>query len=192
MAETPEVQTLSVDDFNSILSDIRGFGITDAEEIVTMVVGGRKIQLRISNISNDDEVGALIRCDVVKGHAWVQRMRCEILARSITWINGADLSKIQYVVDPYSEDKEERPVRLVLVDILMKWGQEAVLTLWKIYMVHCQSIENSLIEQLPDSQLMTETEKRFLERVAEELQVIASTAITETADAITSPPVDEE
>ena len=190
MAETTNTQNLTTEDMDAILMDLKGFGITDAEEIVTMTVQGRKIQLRIANVSNDDEITGMVRCETVKGHAWVQRMRCEILAKAITWINGADLSQVEYALDPYSGD--ERPIRLILVDLLMKWGQECVLTLWKIYMVHCQRIEDDLMEQLPDSQIMTETEKRFLARVEEELVTASAQAIAETADLAAAPLVGEE
>ena len=69
------------------------------------------------------------------------------------------------------------------MDSLLRWGQEAVLVLWKIYMVHCQRIEDSLLEQLPDAQILTETERRFLSRMESELAELGANAIQETAEA---------
>ena len=42
--------------------------------------------------------------------------------------------------------------------------------LWKVLMVHCQRIEDRLFESLPDSQIMTDVEKRFLSQAMEEIQ----------------------
>jgi hypothetical protein len=173
---------LSPEEVSTILFDLKGFGIADNEEIITLNVRGRRVQLRVSNISNDDEVFGMMRTEGVKGFAWVQRMRCEILARAITWINGVETSTVEYAVDPYSG--EERPLKLILVDMLMKWGQEAVLIFWKIYMLHCQNLENSILEQLPDAMVMTQVEQRFLARVGEELAAVGALAIAETAEEI--------
>lgn len=181
----PAPGTLSPQDVAAILFDLKSFGITDAEEIITMTIKGKKIQLRVANVSNDDEIFAQIRAEGLKGYAWVQRMRCEILSKAITWINGVSLAEVDYALDPYTN--EERPIRLILVDMLIKWGQEVVLVLWKLYMVHCQKIEDSLTEQLPDSLIMTEAEKRFMDRVGEELAAAGALAITETAELIATP-----
>ena len=56
------------------------------------------------------------------------------------------------------------------VGIIMGWGQEVVNVLWKILMVHCQRIEDRLFESLPDSQIMTEVEKRFIGQAMQEIQ----------------------
>lgn len=181
----PAPGALSPGEVADILADLKTFGITDAEEIITMTVKGKKIQLRVANISNDDEIFAQIRADGLKGYSWVQRMRCEILAKAITWINGVAVADVDYAIDPYSG--EERPLRLILVDMLIRWGQEVVLVLWKLYMVHCQKIEDSLTEQLPDSLVMTEAEKRFMARISEELAAAGALAITETAELAATP-----
>lgn len=185
----PTPGTLSPGEVADILADLKSFGITDAEEIITLNIKGKKVQLRVSNVSNDDEIFAQLRTDGLKGYSWVQRMRCEILAKAITWINGVNLAEVDYAIDPYSGD--ERPIRLILVDMLIKWGQEVVLVLWKLYMVHCQKIEDSLTEQLPDSLVMTEAEKRFMERIGEELAQVGATAITETAELAATPSTPE-
>lgn len=171
---------MSQEALDALLLDIKGFGIKDNEEIITMTVGGRRLQLRITNLSNEDEIFSMLRSEGLKGYPWIHRTRCELLARAITWINGVTIDEGLYANDPYGEG--QRPVRLILVDTLLRWGQEAVLVLWKIYMVHCQRIEDSLLEQLPDAQILTETERRFLARIEDELAEMGATAIQETAE----------
>jgi hypothetical protein len=181
----PAPGALSPEDVAAILADLKTFGIADNEEIITLTVKGKKVNIRVANVSNDDEIFSQIRTEGLKGFAWVQRMRCEILARAVTWLNGVNLAEVEYALDPYS--KEERPIRLILADMFMKWGQEAILVLWKIYMVHCQRIEDSLTEQLPDSLVMTEVERRFMDRIGEELAQVGALAITETAELAATP-----
>lgn len=171
-------------EFDQLLSDIQGFGISSNEDLITINVRGRELKLQIANISPDDEIFAMERATGLKGYAWVQRMRCEILAKAITAINGVRVDTVPYSVDPLDPNKGERPTRLILVDLLAGWGQEVVLVLWKIYLVHCQNLENELLEQLPDAQVMTEVEKRFMDRISAELEAIGVQAITETAAAV--------
>lgn len=175
---------MSQEALDALLLDIKGFGIKDNEEIITMTVGGRRLQLRITNLSNEDEIFSMLRSEGLKGYPWIHRTRCELLARAITWINGVTIDEGLYANDPYGEG--QRPVRLILVDTLLRWGQEAVLVLWKIYMVHCQRIEDSLMEQLPDAQILTETERRFLRRMEDELAELGAAAIQETAEVAAS------
>lgn len=181
--DTQELQesVLSTEAFNAVLEDIKSFGITDTEEIITMTVKGQRVQLRFSNVSDYDDIESQMRSQQLKGFAWVQHMRAEILARATTWINGVDLRTIQYAKDPYTGD--DRPLVLILADMYRRWGQQATLVLWKCYMVHCQRLEDNLIEQLPDSAIATEVESRFLQRVAEDLQTIGSAAVAETISA---------
>jgi len=180
MTESTTPDVLTPVEINSILSDITGFGITDTEEIITMTVKGREVRLRLSTVSPDDEVQALIANLEIRGHAWVHQMRCDILSRSITWINGVACGPTTFATDPYLG--EDRPVRAILRDILGKWGKEAVLILWKVYMVHCQRVEDSLIDQLPDSTIMTQVEARFMAQIADELKAMGVEALTDTAD----------
>ena len=177
MPEVEENPILALD-MGALLEDLKTFGITDNEEIITLDVRGKVVRLQIANVSNDDEIFGMQRAEGLKGHAWVQRMRCEILARAIVKINNVDIRKVDYAKDPYSG--EDRPVRLILVDMFGHWGQEAVLILWKVYMNHCQKLENELLDQLPDAVIMTEVERRFLDRVSEELAVRSAAVIQET------------
>lgn len=166
-------------EFDQLLNDLRGFGIASNEDVITIKVRGRELRLQVANISPDDEIFAMERTTGLKGYSWVQRMRCEILAKAITAINGVRVDDVPYALDPVT--KSDRPTRLILVDLIAGWGQEAVLVLWKIYMVHCQNLENELMEQLPDATVMTEVEKRFMERITDELAALGAQAITETA-----------
>ena len=168
---------------DALLVDLKGFGITDCEEIITIEMATRRVRLRISNVSNEDEIMSMLRADGVKGYPWIQQVRCEILARAITWIDGNVITDTTYAMDPYQKGVE-RPVRLILVDLIRKWGQEVVLALWKIYMVHCQRLEDNLSEQLPDSQLMTEAERRFMSRIEDELVAAGVSGIQEIAEAV--------
>ena len=170
-------------EFDQLLSDIQGFGISSNEDLITINIRGRVLTLQIANVSPDSEIFAMERATGLKGYAWVQRMRCEILAKAITAINGVRVDSVPYAVDPTDPAKGERPTQLILVDLLAGWGQEVVLVLWKIYLVHCQNLENELMEQLPDAQIMTEVERRFMERISDELVAIGAQAITEAAAA---------
>jgi hypothetical protein len=180
VSQDPLNPLMSSAELDGILDELKSFGIADTEDIITMEIRGKKVQLRLATISDDDDMFAQSRSADYKGYMWVQRMRAEILARAITWMNGVQLSLIPYSTDPYTG--EQRDTKLILADVLMKWGQQATLALWKCYMVHCQKIENNLIDQLPDSALQTEAEQRFLNRIQEELVAASALAIAETAE----------
>ena len=178
MTETKEPLEEPLDPafIDAILEGIRGFGIADTEQMVTMTVKGRTVNLRLSNLSPEDEIHSLIANSELKGHPWVQRMRCDLLAKAVTWINGVPVTDDLFATDPYT--KEDRTVRAILRDMFARWGAQAVLVLWRIYMVHCQRLENNLIEQLPDAAIMTEVERRWMDLVADELKVVGVAALT--------------
>lgn len=178
MTETKEPleEPLDPASIDAILEGIRGFGIADTEQMVTMTVKGRTVNLRLSNLSPEDEIHSLIANSELKGHPWVQRMRCDLLAKAVTWINGVPVTDDLFATDPYT--KEDRTVRAILRDMFARWGAQAVLVLWRIYMVHCQRLENNLIEQLPDAAIMTEVERRWMDLVADELKVVGVAALT--------------
>ena len=83
-------------------------------------------------------------------------------------------------IDP--KTKEERPIRPLLRDLFKRWGNQVILVLWKIYMVHCQTVEDNLVEQLPDSVVMTKVEERFMQQVADELKAVGVAAMTDTLE----------
>lgn len=158
--------TLSIDD---ILADLKGFGVEDLTEPINVVASGKTTRLKLSNVPNDSELNALLACEEYKGHVWVTRVKVELLSRSISWINDISLrddSKM-FVTDPTTG--KEMHIRPALRNLLMGWGQEVVNLLWKILMVHCQKIEDRLFESMPDSQIMTDVEKRFLSQAIQEM-----------------------
>lgn len=171
---------LDAAEVDRILADMQGFGITDSEQLITMTVKNRTVNLRLANLSTDDEIHALIANLEIKGHVWVHQMRCDLLSRAVTWINGVTITKDLYATDPLSG--ETRPIRPILREMFLRWGGQPVLVLWKIYMVHCQRVEDNLTEQLPDSQIMTTVEARFLNQVAEELKAVGVAALTESVE----------
>ena len=91
---------MSQEALDALLLDIKGFGIKDNEEIITMTVGGRRLQLRITNLSNEDEIFSMLRSEGLNGYPWIHRTRCELLARAITWINGVTIDEGLYASAP--------------------------------------------------------------------------------------------
>lgn len=180
---TEEVQQLRT--LDEIIKDLKGFGITESEEIITLNVGSRVVKLRISNLPAEEEINALLGAEEFKGHMWVQRIRAEILARAISWINGTPITGDEYIAHPLKEHISMN-IRVVLRDILMTWGVETVSILWKILMVHNQKIEDDLIESFPDTVVMTRFEQRFFEQTMQELDEarkgILSAVVSDTLD----------
>lgn len=155
---------------DEIILDLKGFGVEATAEPVVITASGRTVALKLSNIPTEEELETLLATEDYKGHAWIARVKGEILSRAISSINGTDLStaKDEYVVDPVSG--EETLFRVALRNMIMGWGQEVVNVLWKVMMVHCQRIEDRLFESLPDAQVMTEVEKRFISQAMQEIQ----------------------
>jgi hypothetical protein len=173
---------------DDIINDLKGFGIKESEDIITMDVAGRQIQLRISNLPAEEEINALLGAEEFKGHMWVQRIRAEILSRAISWINGTHIEGTEYVAHPLKDDVSVN-IRVALRDILLTWGIETVSILWKILMVHNQKIEDNLIESFPDALVMTSFEQRFFQQTMQELEeahrTVLDTVIEDTTKAET-------
>lgn len=163
----PEQTPLSLD---QIISDLKGFGIEDIAEPIVFTASGKEISIRLANIPTEEELETLLAVEELKGHAWVAQVKAEILSRSISWVNGISIrdNRDAYVTDPTTG--QEVVLRVALRNLLMGWGQEVMNVLWKILMVHCQKIEDRLFESLPDSQIMTEVEKRFIGQAMQEIQ----------------------
>lgn len=174
-----EPQNLSIDD---IIAGLQGFGIEDTEDLLTLTVGGKTINLRLANIPPEAEIQALYSAEELKGHAWVTRIKCEVLSRSISWINGISLkdSASMFITNPLNG--AEGNIRPVLRDLLMGWGQESVNVLWKVLMVHCQKIEDRLYESLPDATIMTDVEKRFFQKALEEIEQVNREVMRDTIE----------
>ena len=169
---------------DQILSDLKGFGIEDTEEPITLKASGRLISVKLSNLPNETEIEALMAAEGLKGHIWISRIKCDILAKSISWLNGVNLKEDAgiFVTSPITGI--EGHIRPVLRDMILGWGQETVNILWRILMKHCQGIEDRLYESLPDASVMTEVERRFLAKAMEEVSEVNREVLKETVQSI--------
>jgi hypothetical protein len=170
----------SIDD---IISGLKGFGLEDCEEILTIKASGREHVLRISNIPSEDEMMSLLAVEDSKGYAWVQRVKIEILSRALSYIDGIkirDLSPAQRMVkDPTDKSSVKKDIQVVLRNILSGWGQEITNILWKVLMVHSQKIEDRLIASFPESSVMTDVERRFFDQAMKEIEEVNKAVIAE-------------
>lgn len=182
MSEETQPQK-SIDD---VIADLLGFGIEECEEALTVTVGKRTVKLRISNLPTDEEIIALARSEGFKGQQWINKIKAETFARSITWIDGLAVKDYPYVKDPKTGEVVQ--IQNVLVDLVMGWGTVVTGVLWKILMVHTQRLEDKLIESFPDSAIFTDVEKRFLDRAMEELEAMGSEVLQDAVDKITEEP----
>lgn len=166
----PEPDPIEIMTLDQILSDLSGFGIEDTEETISIQSKGRTLHLRLANIPTEEELDTLLSTEEYKGHAWIARVKVEVLARSVSWLNGTPVlnKHTEYVLDPITQ--KEVTFFTALRTMMMGWGQEVINVLWKILMVHCQKIEDRLFESLPESAVMTEVEKRFLSQALQEIE----------------------
>jgi hypothetical protein len=183
------VETILTPTLEEVLAGVRFFGIEDYEEILTLDAGGRKVQLRISNIPTEEEVAALLATEQSKGYIWVQLIKCEMLSRAISWIDGVNIRELKgadrFVPDPTDATKAKKDVQVVLRNLILGWGQEVTTILWKAVMVHSQRIEDRLAKSFPDSAVMTEVEKRFMDQALREIEAANKNVIAETVNSLT-------
>lgn len=183
MAEVLELpgEPKSIED---VLAGLTGFGLEENEEPLTVVASGKTVQLRLSNIPTEEEMFALTSVEELKGYMWVLRIKCEILSRAISWINGVNVRALtpaqRMVIDP--TDGVQKDIQVTLRNIILGWGQELVGVLWKVLMVHCDRIEKRLQDNFPDSALMTDTEKRFMDQAIKEIEEAAQATIQNTVE----------
>lgn len=172
---------------DEVAAALEGFGIEEFEDILTLNAGGKKMRIRLSNICTDDEMTALMAVEGEKGHAWTQRVKCEILSRAISWIAigdkpGTNLRTLppakRICVDP--KDGQQKDIQVVLRNLIQGWGEELVGVLWKVFMVHAQRIEDRLVEAFPESATMTEVERRFMSQALKEIEDQTKAQIRET------------
>jgi hypothetical protein len=184
-------EPLSIED---IIAGLRGFGIEENEEILTFNSrNGKKVRLRITNMPTDEEIKALVSTEEFKGYAWVQRIRVEILSRSISWIDGVDIRALREQKTVVKDaDGVKRDIQVVLRNVIMGWGQELVTTLWKIAMVHSDKIEKRYQSEFPDSTIMTEVERRFMETVMKEIEDSSKAIIEDSVKQLFEPDKEEE
>jgi hypothetical protein len=193
-AIAPQGETAAPKSIDEIIAGLKGFGIEELEEILTIKTKSREVRLKISNIPTTDEMLSIQAAEELKGYLWIKRVKVEILSRAISWIDGLDLRALpqdkRFVTDP--TDKQVKDVQVVLRNLLLTWGQELVEILWKVLMTHSQNIEDRMKDQFPDSAVMTEVEQRLFEQAKKQIdernQVIIDEAVStlydESADAL--------
>ena len=175
---------------DEVVLGLKGFGIEEFEEILTLRSGARTLRLKISNIPTSEEMLAVQAGDELKGYLWIKRVKVEIISRSITWVDGIDIlnmaKEARFVPDPTDPNRAVRDIQVVLRNILMGWGQEIVETLWKVVMNHSQNIEDRLTKEFPESARYTDVEARLVQRARQELdqsfQVIREEAVAALYD----------
>ncbi len=180
---------LSEQEMDQILLDLQGFGITEMEQSIVIpgAPGQPDLEVRLSNISPDDEIEVLIKTQDFANFGWVNKIRSAIMARSITWMNGISLRSNPVVMNPRTGERQ--PIKTVLEDMLNHSGQEVVQVLWKLYMVHVEKVEARLYDALPDAKIMTAVEKRFMDRIRQELDLVAESAVIEVASTLEGAPL---
>lgn len=179
---SPEAQEVPVpQSIDDILADLRGFGIEEFEEILTLTIAGKTVQLKLANVPTEADLTAIIAVDGFKNYQFFQEVKIELLSRSITWINGVDIRKLtkveRRVTDPI--DGLPKDIQVVLLSLIKSWGLEVMQVLWKVLMVHSQSIENRLFDSFPQAAVMTDVERRYFERIEKEMEQLAGDALKE-------------
>jgi hypothetical protein len=181
---------------DEVVSGLKGFGIEEFEEILTLRSNGKVLKLKISNIPTAEEMLAVQAGDDLKGYLWIKRVKVEIISRSITWVDGIDILNMpkenRFVPDPTDPNRAMRDIQVVLRNVLMGWGQEIVEILWKVVMNHSQNIEDRLTQEFPESAKFTDVEARLVQRARQELdssfQVIRDEAVAALYDNETEKP----
>jgi hypothetical protein len=171
---------------DQVLADLRGFGIEEFEEILTLTIAGKKLQMKLSNVPTDGDLTAMLAVEGLKNYAFFQEIKVELLSRAITWLNGIDIAKLtkleRRVIDP--SDGLPKDIQVVLRNLIKSWGLEVMQVLWKVLMVHSQTIENRLFENFPQAAQLTDVERRYRERIEKELEELQRNALTERVDEI--------
>jgi len=188
---------------DEVIADLKGFGIEDIEEILTIKSKtGKEVKLRMSNIPTNDEMSSLLAVEGLgtKGYMWVKAVKIEILSRAISWINGKSLRNLmpeqRLVNDPTAVGEDGKPtkvlrdVQVVLRNLLNGWGEELVEVFWKILMTHSQRIEDNLRASLPESALMTEVEARLFEQARQQIEATTEQIIQESVAKLYDPELD--
>lgn len=182
----PEAAPQSLDE---VIAGLKGFGIEEFEEILTIKSksGGRALRIKINNVPTSDEMLAVQAADEFKGYLWMKRVKVELLSRAISWIDGIDLRKLEgdrrFVPDP-TDGGTLKEYQVVLRNIIMGWGQELTEVLWKVLMNHSQTIEDRLRDQFPDNAKFTEVEMRLFERARKQMEESTNTILEQQVSAL--------
>ena len=110
------------------------------------IVGGKTLRLKIANLPSDQDLTAMLAVEDKKGYIFFQEIKIELLSRAITWINGADLRKLQgkdrLVYD--SRDGLQKDINRVSGNH-QSLGR-GLMQMLRMLLVHSQGIENSLFD----------------------------------------------
>lgn len=185
----------SLDD---VVAGLKGFGIEEFEEILTLKSGKGDLRLKIANVPTSDEMSAVQAAEELKGYLWIKRVKVELISRSITWLDGLDIRSLppekRFVPDPTDPNRAVRDIQAVLRNLMMGWGQELVETLWKVLMTHSQNIEDRLKNEFPQNAIMTEVEQRLIQRARSQMdnsfQAIRDEAVAALYDTTPEPAPD--
>ena len=176
----------SLDD---VVAGLRGIGISEFEEILTIKTQDRDVRLRISNVPTSDEMAAVLSAEECKGYHWVKKVKIELISRAISWIDGIDIRNLptdrRFVKDP--TDSQIRDVQVVLRNLILGWGQELVEVLWKVLMTHSQRIEDRFKEEFPQNATMTEVEQRLFAQARQQIEEINQSIIQESVAKLYEP-----
>jgi cellobiose-specific phosphotransferase system component IIA len=179
----PNTTPRSIDD---IIAGLTSVGIEEFAEPILIPCQDRTIEIRLENIPPEAERFALMAVGDVKGHAWMQGVKLEILCRSISYIDGLNVKKLRQentlLKSPY--DGTLQQAHVLVRNLLDHWGQETILLLWKVLMVHAQSIENRLYDTLPSAAQMTDVERRLFEEASEKITAEMDSLIKERTEEI--------
>jgi hypothetical protein len=180
-----------------VIAGLRGFGVEEVEDILSLKSKGYTVNVRIANIPTADEMDALMAAEEYKGYLWIKRVKIEILSRSISWIGGKSLRGLttqQRLVPDPTDKGVLKDVQVVLRNLMLTWGEEVTEVLWRVLMVHSQKIEDRLKEEFPDSAIMTEVERRLFEQAMKYVETTQQKAIVDETeqifDAQAIPPVE--
>jgi hypothetical protein len=186
---TPEAIPASLEE---IIGGLKGFGIEEFEEILTLKTKGKEVRIKISNIPTTDEMAATLAADEFKGYSWVKRVKVEILSRAISWIDGYDIRSLpiekRFVTDP--TDGKVKDVQVCLRNLIMGWGQELTEVLWKVLMTHSQRMEDRMKEQFPESATITEVEARLMEQARKQVEAANKVIVEEAVAKLYDPELD--
>lgn len=195
IAPTEEAPATPPKSLEEVIAGLKGFGIEEFEDILTIKCKGRDLRLKIANIPTAEEMIAVQAADEFKGYLWIKRVKVELISRAISWIDGIDINNLapdqRFVPDPTDPDRKVRDTQVVLRNVIMGWGQELTEVLWKVLMTHSQNIEDRLKEQFPSNAIMTEVEQRLFERARkqmdENMKIIQDEQVAALYDTSTEP-----
>jgi hypothetical protein len=164
---------------SDILADLKGFGIEDLDQWIPLTCGAVTVNIKMSNLPPEQESLALLAVEEMRGYAMLQEVKAELISRAISGINGVRIASLspkeRMVIDP--TDGKERDIQVVLRNLINTWGQEYKHVLWKVFLVHCQNIEDRLLKSFPEAAVMTEVERRLTEEAMKKIESEAEAEI---------------